>query len=235
MNRRLKKIVWLGVLSLALPATVCAQQRFNARDIMRAQQQGRGNELYGSNPYEQTDEEEEGQQNPQDTTKKEKRIRKPLESYFFSDSIRALNNFQWNLRRGYNRVEIQPLDTVLTDWRIDYPFYREGVGDIAQGGLGQASLPLDYFRRPQDFDFAFASPYYAYIYTMENVPFYNSKRPLLRLTYIESGQKRFREENFNIMHAQNVSPTTGFNVDYKARGTRGQYLWSRTKNHNLTL
>ena len=55
------------------------------------------------------------------------------------------------------------------------------------------------------------------------------------MTYLESGQKRFREENFNIMHAQNISPTTGFNVDYKARGTRGQYVWSRTKNHNLSV
>ena len=55
------------------------------------------------------------------------------------------------------------------------------------------------------------------------------------MTYLESGQKRFREENFNIMHAQNISPTTGFNVDYKARGTRGQYIWSRTKNHNLSV
>ena len=37
------------------------------------------------------------------------------------------------------------------------------------------------------------------------------------------------------MVAQNISPTTGFNVDYKSRGTRGLYLWSRTKNHNLSL
>ena len=37
------------------------------------------------------------------------------------------------------------------------------------------------------------------------------------------------------MHAQNISPTTGFNIDYKARGTRGQYVWSRTKNHNLAV
>lgn len=63
------------------------------------------------------------------------------------------------------------------------------------------------------------------IRTTENVPFYNTKKPIIRMTYLESGQKRFREENFNIMHAQNISPTTGFNVDYKARGTRGQYVW----------
>ena len=70
---------------------------------------------------------------------------------------------------------------------------------------------------------------------MENVPFYNTKRPMIRMSYAESGQKRYREENFGIMVAQNISPTTGFNVDYKSRGTRGLYLWSRTKNHNLSL
>lgn len=85
--------------------------------------------LYGNNPFEQPAEEgEEGEQQPQDTTKKERKIRKPLESYFFSDSVRSLNNFRWNVRRDYNRVEIGPLDTTLTDWRIDYPFYREEVG-----------------------------------------------------------------------------------------------------------
>ena len=79
--------------------------------------------LYGNNPFEQPAEElaEEGEQQPQDTTKKERKIRKPLESYFFSDSVRSLNNFRWNVRRDYNRVEIGPLDTTLTDWRIDYP------------------------------------------------------------------------------------------------------------------
>ena len=235
MARRSNRILLtllLGMLTVA--PLVLRAQNFDARSLQRAMQDGQSGTLYGSNPYEQT-EGEEGQQQPQDTTKKERKIRKPLESYFFSDSIRALNNFMWHVKRDFNRVEIAPLDTMLTDYRIDYPFYREDVGDIAQGALGQTSLPLNYFRRPRFFDFSFASPYYAYTYNMENVPFYNTKRPMIRMNYAESGQKRYREENFGIMVAQNISPTTGFNVDYKSRGTRGQYLWSRTKNHNLSL
>ena len=230
-NRILLRLL-LGILFVAPLAS--RAQSFDASTLQRAMQNGQSGTLYGSNPYEQT-EDEEGQQQPQDTTKKERKIRKPLESYFFSDSIRALNNFMWHVKRDFNRVEIGPLDTMLTDYRIDYPFYREDVGDIAQGALGQTSLPLNYFRRPRFFDFSFASPYYAYTYNMENVPFYNTKRPMIRMNYTESGQKRYREENFGIMVAQNISPTTGFNVDYKSRGTRGQYLWSRTKNHNLSL
>ncbi len=230
LSRKLVRTLLAGLLT-AVPASALAQ--LDARAILRAQQRGEQTSLYGNNPYETQD--EEGAEQPQDTTKKKKRIRKPLESYFFSDSVRALNNFKWHIDPDYNRVEIGPLDTTLMDFRIDYPFYREGVGDMAQGALGQTSMPLDYFRRPQFFDFSFASPYYAYIYDMRSVPFYNTKRPLIRMGYIESGQKRYREENFNIMLAQNVSPSTGFNVDYKARGTRGLYAWSRTKNHNLSV
>ena len=187
LSRKLVRTLLAGLLT-AVPASALAQ--LDARAILRAQQRGEQTNLYGNNPYETQD--EEGAEQPQDTTKKKKRIRKPLESYFFSDSVRALNNFKWH---------IDP----------------------------------DYFRRPQFFDFSFASPYYAYIYDMRSVPFYNTKRPLIRMGYIESGQKRYREENFNIMLAQNVSPSTGFNVDYKARGTRGLYAWSRTKNHNLSV
>lgn len=208
-------------------------QNFSARDLVRAQRNGQGTNLYGSNPYAET--EEEGENKGADTTRRERRIRKPLESYFFDDSIRALPNFRYHVSDRFNRVRIAPMDTTLTDFRIDYPFYREDVGDIAQGPLGQTSMPINYFRRPTDFDFGFAQPYDAYTFRLANVPFYNVKRPVTRLTYIESGQKRFREENFGILHAQNVSPTTGFNIDYKSRGTRGLYAWSRTKNHTLSV
>ena len=152
-SNRILQTLLLGMLTVA--PLVLRAQNFDASSLQRAMQNGQSGTLYGSNPYEQT-EDEEGQQQPQDTTKKERKIRKPLESYFFSDSIRALNNFMWHVKRDFNRVEIAPLDTMLTDYRIDYPFYREDVGDIAQGALGQTSLPLNYFRRPQFFDFSFA-------------------------------------------------------------------------------
>ena len=233
MSKRLGTYLLPAVLLLAalLPGRVCAQ--LDARSLMRAQQRGENTNLYGvPNP---APEDEEGQaQQPVDSTK-EKRIKKPLESYFFSDSIRALPNFKWNVSQDYNRVRIEPLDTTLTAWRIDYPFYRNGVGDAPIGALGQGSVPLNYFERPQWQDFSFASPFHSYIYDMRNAPFYNGKRPFLQMTYIESGQKRYRETNFEIRHAQNISPSTSFSIDYKSRGTRGLYEWSRTKNQNIAV
>ena len=216
------------LLGLLLPSVSYAQ--LDAAAIARAQQRGENVSLGGANPFGQ-EQDENGE--AVDSTKI-KRMRKPLESYYFNDSIRALNNFKWNISREMNDVEILPLDTTLTNWRIDYPYQLKGVGDMTLGGLGQSTLPFNYFDRTQNPDFKFSQSYDAYTYRMDNVPFYNSKTPFMNFTFLESGQKRYREEHFEIVLAHNVSPTTSFNVNYKARGTKGLYEWQRTTNHNLS-
>lgn len=174
----LKKILWILLWGglLAFP-TLEASAQFDASAILRNQNNQNPNDpnnpnnMLGSNPF-QTQNGEEQPAMPTDSTKK-KRLRKPLESYFFNDSIRALPNFSWTISRDYNQVHINPLDTTLATFRIDYPFYKEGVGHAAVGALGQASLPYNYFERPQYRDFSFAEGFDVYTYRMENVPFYN--------------------------------------------------------------
>ncbi len=231
--RHLTRIAILGVVTLLyvlLPEFTYAQ--IDAAAIARAQRRGENVSLGGSNPFDQMGDGAQGE--PTDSTKT-KRMRKPLESYYFNDSIRALKNFMWHVSRQMNDVEILPLDTTLTNWRIDYPYQIEGVGDMTLGGLGQSTLPFNYFEREQSPDFSFAQSYNAYTYRMENAPFYNSKTPFLNFTYLESGQKRYKEEHFEITMAHNVSPSTSFNVNYKARGTKGLYDRQRTVNRNLSL
>ncbi len=169
------------------------------------------------------------------TSTKKKRERKPLESYYFDDSTRALYNWKWNVDADYNRVKVIPLDTTLADWRTDYVFYRHGVGDMALGGLGQSSQPMNWFDRRRDADFSFARSYDAYTARLDNVPFYNGKTPFTNMMYLESGQKRYREEHFEIVHSQNINPSTSANVSYKARSTMGLYDWQRTKNRALSV
>ena len=226
ISTRILMIVVMVICSLS-PLASLAQ--LDARAMSQAQQRGESLNMGGANPFDTG--EEDGQ--TQDSTKTI-RIRKPLESYYFNDSIRALPNFMWTVSREMNDVNIMPLDTTITNWRIDYPYYLEGTGDMTLGALGQSTLPFNYFHRPTSPDFTFAQSYDAYTYRMENVPFYNSKTPYLNFTYLESGQKRYREEHFEITTAHNISPTTGFNVSYKSRGTKGLYDWQRTTNHNLS-
>ncbi|MDE5709001.1 MAG: hypothetical protein K2I32_06115, partial [Alistipes sp.] len=70
---------WLAVV----PAGVFAQ--LDARSILRAQQRGEDPNIYGNNPYASGEDEENVE--PQYSTKKQ-RIRQPVESYFFNDSLR---------------------------------------------------------------------------------------------------------------------------------------------------
>ena len=238
---RLIMVISLAV-AILLPHSSYAQ--LDAASLARAQReqqrQGFGtdnsmgmNSLPGMGQDMMGEEGKEGEQ--ADSTEKEKRFRRPLESYYFSDTVRALPNWKWHIDRYYNRVNIEPLDTTLADWRIDYVFYRKGVGDMALGGLGQSSQAVNWFNRSQDRDFSFARSYDAYTARLENVPFYNAKKPLTNMMYLESGQKRYREEHFELVHSQNINPSTSANVVYKARSTMGRYDWQRTKNHALSV
>ena len=225
------------VVAMMLPDASYAQ--LDAAAMARAQRNGENTNMYGAGIPGMEGmtgmEGEEGMEQADSTETKKKRERRPLESYYFNDTTRALYNWKWNIDRYYNRVNIMPLDTTLADWRTDYVFYRKGVGDMALGGLGQSSQPVNWFDRNQDRDFTFARGYDAYTARLENVPFYNGKSALTNMTYLESGQKRYREEHFELVHSQNINPSTSANVSYKARSTMGRYDWQRTKNHALSV
>ena len=232
-------ILLLFVLSLM---SGHASAQIDASALMRGQQNAsRNNPLggtqqtggYGTNPYDTGENGEDQQGEPQDSTKKEKKPRKPLESYFFTDSIRALRNFQWHIDRNTNHVAVVPVDTTLSLWRLDYPHYHKRLGNSSTGGLGQASQEVNYFERTTSRDFTFSQPYDAYAYDLENAPFYNMKHPYIWMTYLESGQKRYREEHFEIITSQNINPSTSVSLNYKARGSKGKYDRSRIKNQNF--
>ena len=138
-------MVWLllvfGVLAV-LPQAASAQ--ISAKDLMRAQQRGEDmSSVYGSNPYQNNDEEGDEGLNPADTTKKEKRIRKPLESYFFNDSVRALHNFMWHVSKDYNRVKIEPLECFFSRERASAgAMYHSWVSDSLSAILTARAMQL---------------------------------------------------------------------------------------------
>jgi hypothetical protein len=169
----------------------------------------------------------------QDSTKK--KIRKPLESYFFDDSIRKREIFVWNVDTYRNKVRMIGLDTMLNSKQPDYPFLKKDVGDAYQGNMGGASIPLNYFNRPQYRNYEFAQAFYAYFFEPESARFFNVKKPFTHFSYYTAGQTSRREEGFYINHAQNISPSTGFNVDYESKGTRGFYQWGKGRAKDLSV
>lgn len=171
----------------------------------------------------------------EDTVSKPPRVRRPLESYFFNDSMRVRPNFAWNVSMRENKIREIVIDTALVEFQVDYPALQNSVGAAYLGNLGAAVVPLNFFARPHYRDFTFAEPFDVYRITPERARYFNVKHPFTHLSYIFSGQTRKLEENFSVAHAQNISPSSGFNVDYHSRGTRGMYRHQAARQKNLSV
>lgn len=159
----------------------------------------------------------------QDTTARKPKIRKPLESWYFDDSLRQERIFSWNIDMRYNDIKRTPVDTLIHDFELDYKFMRESIGQATLGNLGGATIPLNYFQRPNFENFSFVEVWNEFLLTPEKVKFYNSKTPYSRLSYGMSGAANVEENLFNFVLSHNVSPSTSFSLEYNADGTRGLY------------
>ena len=161
--------------------------------------------------------------------------RKPLESFFFDDSVRMRQFFSWQVRPGYNEIRMIEIDTLLDRFEVDYPFMRPDAGSEYLGNEGGAAQRFNYAERPSRRDFRILDAYDAYLWTPDRAPYYNVKRPFTHLSWWMSGQTQRAEEQFRLTHAQSISPSSGFNVSYLNRGTKGMYENQRTKQKNLSL
>lgn len=215
-------VIFLGIFFLILGSGFVSAQTFPGED---------GDVVEDANPF--FSQGEQGSRDKADSTKK--KLRLPLESYLFNDSIRALSSFAWNVNMFKNDIDFVQIDTTLANHQIDYEFLVNDVGDAFLGNLGGATIPLNYFTRPTFENFTFAEAFASYLRTPENAEFYNVKKVFTLFEYLSAGSTSQREENFAIKHAQNISPSTGFNLDYQSRGTRGIYTWQGARDKSLSM
>ncbi len=167
---------------------------------------------------------------PEQDTVKKRRPKRPLESYHFDFEERVRENMEWTIDRYTNHIYVGHIDTLQNNFQRQYPFMRRGVGSAFLGNYGAPSRWLSYF---DDDQFSsrpsFADAWGAYLRTVETMPFYNVKKPFSQLGYVWAGQRMRQEEDFTVIHAQNITPSTGFNVNYRSFGTRGIYRWQATR------
>ncbi len=168
--------------------------------------------------------------------KKERRQKRPMESYLFVDSVRNLNAFSWRHNPYNNNVVRVDIDTMLSGFNRDYIFFQnESIGNVYLGNLGGAVMPLNFFDRRQASPFTFLDAYSAYLYTPDNVQYYNARRPFSQLSFFMSGQSKRAEEQLRVLHSQNISPSSSINLTYRNNGTRGMYNNQKSKDKNLSI
>ena len=222
-KKRMMKYVLMAIVAVlcALPTASYAQKPSLSKSS--------SSEFFGAGSESAAD------QQTDSTKKKKEKVKRPLESYHFDDSTRSTRIIVWNIDRYTNHIRNVGIDTMQTGFQIQYPNLYDEVGGAWLGNIGSASYPLSYFRRTTSSKHAFSNVYDAYNRDIDDVRFFNVKKPHTQLEYIMAGQTSKLEEDFMVTHAQNITPEWGFNVDYRTRGTRGVYMWQNTRDKHLSL
>lgn len=142
----------------------------------------------------------------------------------------------WQLS-GYGAFQDSAkLDTLLKDYRLYHPVYKNTITVTYLGNYGLPYLDNDFFNRKSDIDFFFLRTRDAYVITPSELKYYNTRTPYTVLDYSQSENKnRKSETRFNVLHTQNVNPYLNFTFRYDQARSDGQYNYQDSKNNVVSL
>ena len=165
---------------------------------------------------------------------KEARLR-VLETFALPDSLHFKRIVTWKHDRDFhNLVGIRDMaqDTSYNRSFNDYPFFNE---DLNASWLGVSGSPVqfyDYFKREEEDNAIFYSPYLIWNYSSENLPQYNTKTPYTELAYYGTlfANKEKEEANVRVLTTQNISPQMNLTLEFRRYGGNGMLKREDTDN-----
>ena len=163
-----------------------------------------------------------------------------LETFAFPDSLHYKRIVTWTHDRRFH--EIQGLRDQSTDSSFnynfhDYNFYREDVNATWLGTIGSPVQLYDYFKRKEEENAIFYTPYQIYSYTPATLPKYNTKTPYTELCYWGTlfANTEKEESNIKILTTQNITPELNIMLQFHRNGTRGMLRNEDVDNRNVAM
>jgi len=149
-----------------------------------------------------------------------------LETFAFPDSMHYKRIVTWNHDRYFNDVRNlrdQWVDTSYNHNFHEYPFFKQDVNASYLGVIGSPVQLYDYFKRQEEDNAIFYTPYQIYSYTADNLPQYNTKTPYTELAYWGTlfANKDKEESNIKILTTQNITPELNLTLEYHRFGGNG--------------
>lgn len=168
---------------------------------------------------------------------KEARLR-VLETFAIPDSLHFKRIITWKHERDFNNlVGVRDMDPDTSYRRSfnDYLFFNE---DINASWLGVSGSPVqlyDWFKREEEDNAIFYTPYSVWSYSAESLPQYNTKTPYTELAYYGTlfANKETEEANVRVLTTQNISPQMNLTIDFRRFGGNG--LLKREDTSNKTF
>lgn len=146
-----------------------------------------------------------------------------LETYAVPDSMQYKRMITWTHDRNFNNVNLFDLDTSYNYHFYDYPFYKEDINSTYLGVIGSPVQTYDFFKREEEENAIFFSPYSSYTYSPESLPMYNTKTPYTELAYWGTlfANTEKEESNIKILTTQNITPELNLTLEYHRFGGNG--------------
>ncbi len=142
----------------------------------------------------------------------------------------------WKLSEYSAFQDSSKLDTLINEFQIYHPVFKNSVTSSYLGNYGTPALNNDFFDRNSNVDFLFLKSREDYLLTPATIQYYNTRTPYTRLDYGQTGNKSVENETrFNVFHSQNVNPFLNFTLLINFAKSSGQYNAQESKNNFIAL
>lgn len=159
-----------------------------------------------------------------------------LQTFAIPDSMQYKRLITWDHDRHFHNVKLKDYDTTYNYRFNDYPFFKgDAVNSVWLGVVGSPEESYDFFKRSQEDNAIFYTPYQTYSYTPENAPQFNTKTPYTELAYwgtLFANQEK-EESNVQVLTTQNITPELNFTLEYRRYGSNGMLKREDTDNRSF--
>ena len=146
-----------------------------------------------------------------------------LETYALPDSMQYKRIVTWTHDRYFSDLRLFDMDTSYNYHYYDYPIYKNDVNATYLGVIGSPVLTYDFFKRTEEENASFYTPYTTYSYSPESLPMFNTKTPYTELAYWGTlfANKEKEESDIKILTTQNILPELNVTLEYHRFGGNG--------------
>jgi len=130
----------------------------------------------------------------------------------------------WVLSEDFSLEKDILLDTTKTGLQVYNPVYKNSIINSYLGNIGLPVKNNLLYWNEKKINYLFLQPFSPYLYTHDNNIYFNVRKPYTVLGFTSAvTTKEKREEIFQALHTQNVTPFFNFGAGIKIGTSEGQY------------
>lgn len=162
-----------------------------------------------------------------------------LNTFAIPDSLHYKRIITWNANRKFVDVENirdQAIDTSYHRNFYDYPFMKSDVNATWLGTSGSPVQFFNYFKRQEEDNAIFYTPYASWSFSPETLPQFNTKTPYTELCYWGTlfANMEKEESNIRVLTTQNITPKLNLLIYYHNFKGNGMLKREDTGNRTFT-